>query len=80
MHLSYFFVERRVSGLTGYEPQDLIEKTLYQYTHVSDVFHLRYAHQICKYRITLILFILQYISWRVFRVYPYERIMKSETP
>lgn len=36
----------RVADLTGYEPQDLIEKTLYQHVHGCDVFHLRYAHHI----------------------------------
>lgn len=38
----------RVSQLTGFEPQDLIEKTLYQYIHASDILAMRYAHQICK--------------------------------
>ncbi|KAL5284905.1 SIM2 family protein [Megaselia abdita] len=54
LDLKLIFLDARVSGLTGYEPQDLIEKTLYQYTHVSDVFHLRYAHQIllCKGQVT----------------------------
>jgi hypothetical protein len=39
----------RVSQLTGYEPQDLIEKTLYQYIHASDILPMRYAHQIRKF-------------------------------
>jgi len=34
----------RVSALTGYEPQDLIEKTLYQHIHVCDTIHIRLAH------------------------------------
>ena len=38
----------RVSELTGYEPQDLIEKTLYHHVHGCDVFHLRYAHHLCE--------------------------------
>lgn len=38
----------RVTELTGYEPQDLIEKTLYHHVHGCDVFHLRYAHHLCK--------------------------------
>ena len=37
----------RVSQLTGYEPQELIEKTFYHYIHVSDVLHMRHAHQTC---------------------------------
>lgn len=40
----------RVTELTGYEPQDLIEKTLYHHVHGCDVFHLRYAHHLCKYK------------------------------
>jgi len=37
-------------GRTGYEPQDLIEKTLYHHVHGCDVFHLRYAHHLREYR------------------------------
>ncbi|KAK2828946.1 hypothetical protein Q5P01_019980 [Channa striata] len=40
------FLDARVAELTGYEPQDLIEKTLYHYVHTCDVFHLRYAHHL----------------------------------
>lgn len=36
----------RVAELTGYEPQDLIEKTLYHHVHGCDVFHLRHAHHL----------------------------------
>uniref|UniRef100_A0A672MCV5 Single-minded homolog 1-A-like n=1 Tax=Sinocyclocheilus grahami TaxID=75366 RepID=A0A672MCV5_SINGR len=32
--------------LTGYEPQDLIEKTLYHHVHSCDTFHLRCAHHL----------------------------------
>lgn len=39
----------RVAQLTGYEPQDLIEKTLYHYVHGSDILALRYSHHQCKY-------------------------------
>ena len=38
----------RVAQLTGYEPQDLIEKTLYHYIHACDILHMRYAHHTCK--------------------------------
>lgn len=34
----------RVAQLTGYEPQDLIEKTLYHYIHACDILHMRLAH------------------------------------
>ncbi len=33
-----------MSQLTGYEPQDLIEKTLYQYVHSEDMLALRAMH------------------------------------
>lgn len=39
-----------MTELTGYEPQDLIEKTLYHHVHGCDVFHLRYAHHLREYR------------------------------
>ncbi|XP_040907870.1 single-minded homolog 2 [Toxotes jaculatrix] len=40
------FLDTRVAELTGYEPQDLIEKTLYHHVHACDIFHLRYAHHL----------------------------------
>ncbi|KAM6893385.1 single-minded homolog 1-A [Xenentodon cancila] len=36
----------RVAELTGFEPQDLIEKTLYHHVHSCDSFHLRCAHHL----------------------------------
>ena len=35
----------RVLALTGYEPQDLIEKTLYHYVHAHDAHSVAYAHR-----------------------------------
>jgi len=35
----------RVADLLGFEPQDLLDKTLYHYVHASDIHHLRDAHQ-----------------------------------
>lgn len=37
-----------MSQLTGYEPQDLIEKTLYQYVHAADILHIRHSHVMRK--------------------------------
>ena len=34
----------QVAELTGFEPQDLIEKTLYQHVHSEDMLALRSAH------------------------------------
>ena len=49
LDLRLIFLDARVAHLTGYEPQDLIEKTLYQYIHVSDVLHMRFAHHTRNY-------------------------------
>uniref|UniRef100_A0A8C4NH61 PAS domain-containing protein n=1 Tax=Eptatretus burgeri TaxID=7764 RepID=A0A8C4NH61_EPTBU len=46
LDMKLIFLDSRVSELTGYEPQDLIEKTLYHHVHGCDVFHLRYAHHL----------------------------------
>lgn len=37
-----------MSQLTGFEPQDLIEKTMYQYVHASDIHHIRHSHLMRK--------------------------------
>ncbi|XP_059403098.1 single-minded homolog 2-like [Carassius carassius] len=46
LDLKLIFLDSRVAELTGYEPQDLIEKTLYHHVHGCDVFQLRYAHHL----------------------------------
>uniref|UniRef100_A0A8C5M9S0 SIM bHLH transcription factor 2 n=1 Tax=Leptobrachium leishanense TaxID=445787 RepID=A0A8C5M9S0_9ANUR len=46
LDLKLIFLDSRVAELTGYEPQDLIEKTLYHHVHGCDVFHLRYSHHL----------------------------------
>ncbi|XP_059777496.1 single-minded homolog 2 isoform X1 [Balaenoptera ricei] len=46
LDLKLIFLDSRVTELTGYEPQDLIEKTLYHHVHGCDVFPLRYAHHL----------------------------------
>ena len=45
--INYFIY--RVFQLTGYEPQDLIEKTLYQHIHLQDLPSIKLAHQTCMY-------------------------------
>ncbi|XP_073820112.1 bHLH transcription factor single-minded isoform X2 [Musca autumnalis] len=50
MDLKLIFLDARVSQLTGYEPQELIEKTLYQYIHVQDILPMRVSHQILLYK------------------------------
>ncbi|XP_065214238.1 single-minded homolog 1 isoform X2 [Planococcus citri] len=46
MDFKLIFLDAGVSQLTGYEPHDLIERTLYHYIHASDVYHMRVAHEI----------------------------------
>ncbi|ETN63092.1 single-minded [Anopheles darlingi] len=46
LDLKLIFLDAKVSQLTGYEPQDLIESTLYQYVHAADVLKMRQSHQI----------------------------------
>lgn len=44
LDLKLIFLDARVAPLTGYEPQDLIEKTLYHYIHGCDCVHMRLSH------------------------------------
>ncbi|CAF0754345.1 unnamed protein product [Didymodactylos carnosus] len=44
--LKLMFLDSRVSYITGYEPNDLVDKTLYHYVHTNDLMALRWAHQI----------------------------------
>ncbi|XP_061571317.1 single-minded homolog 1-A [Cololabis saira] len=46
LDMKLIFLDSRVAELTGYEPQDLIEKTLYHHVHGCDSFHLRCAHHL----------------------------------
>ncbi|XP_028435219.1 single-minded homolog 1-A isoform X1 [Perca flavescens] len=48
LDMKLIFLDSRVAELTGYEPQDLIEKTLYHHVHSCDSFHLRCAHHLCE--------------------------------
>ncbi|XP_073987454.1 single-minded homolog 1-like isoform X3 [Rhodnius prolixus] len=50
LDLKLIFLDARVAQLTGYEPQDLIEKTLYHYIHTSDMMHMRYSHNTLLYK------------------------------
>ncbi|XP_016332347.1 single-minded homolog 1-like [Sinocyclocheilus anshuiensis] len=61
LDMKLIFLDSRVSELTGYEPQDLIEKTLYHHVHSCDSFHLRCAHHLRRTtRIVQIVFIVHY--------------------
>ncbi|XP_044577142.1 single-minded homolog 2-like isoform X2 [Cotesia glomerata] len=46
LDLKLIFLDVSVRELTGYDPQDLIEKTLYHYVHGCDIWHLRESHQV----------------------------------
>uniref|UniRef100_A0A8D8SQF2 Single-minded homolog 1 n=2 Tax=Cacopsylla melanoneura TaxID=428564 RepID=A0A8D8SQF2_9HEMI len=54
LDLKLIFLDARVFDLTGYEPQDLIEKTIYHYIHGCDIFDMRFAHStlLCKGQVT----------------------------
>ena len=43
-HPVHMFMDQQVGPLTGYEPQDLIERTLYQYVHADDMNGIRASH------------------------------------
>ncbi len=45
LDLKLIFLDSRVFQLTGYEPQELIEKTLYQHIHAQDLSSIKVAHQ-----------------------------------
>lgn len=40
-----------VQQLTGYAPQELIDKTLYKFIHAADAMHVRDSHMICRFAI-----------------------------
>ncbi|XP_071861530.1 bHLH transcription factor single-minded isoform X1 [Bombus fervidus] len=50
LDLKLIFVDANVSQLTGYDPPDLIEKTLYHYVHGCDMMQLRHAHGTLLYK------------------------------
>jgi PAS fold. len=52
LDLKLIFLDARVAHLTGYEPQDLIEKTLYHYVHGCDMMHMRFSHHTREYKLT----------------------------
>ncbi|KAF5273430.1 hypothetical protein FQA39_LY07447 [Lamprigera yunnana] len=54
LDLKLIFLDARVAQLTGYEPQDLIEKTLYHYIHGSDIIPMKFSHHqlLCKGQVT----------------------------
>lgn len=65
LDLKLIFLDSRVFQLTGYEPQDLIEKTLYQHVHLQDLPSIKLAHQTCKKTaIYLVLLLLLSQSWK----------------
>lgn len=53
----------RVSSLTGYEPQDLIEKTLYSFVHTSEMMALRQSHQT---RTLVLMFVIRYACHSIY--------------
>ncbi|ODM92971.1 Single-minded 1 [Orchesella cincta] len=50
LDLKLIFLDAQVARLTGYEPQDLIERTLYHYIHGCDIMHMRYSHAVLLHK------------------------------
>ncbi|CAH8670278.1 unnamed protein product [Schistosoma rodhaini] len=46
LDLKLIFLEGRISQITGFQPQELVDKTLYQLVHTADVASLRHSHEI----------------------------------
>ncbi|CAK9298120.1 unnamed protein product [Gordionus sp. m RMFG-2023] len=44
LDLKLIFLDSKVTSLIGYEPQDLVEKSLYQFVHTSDLKALQKSH------------------------------------
>ncbi|KAK3096890.1 hypothetical protein FSP39_004473 [Pinctada imbricata] len=44
LDLKLIYLDPGVSQLIGYDPQHLIERTLYQYIHACDILHMRLSH------------------------------------
>ncbi|CAF1029788.1 unnamed protein product [Adineta steineri] len=44
--LKLLFLDSRVLQITGYEPQELVDRSLYHYVHTQDLMALRWAHQV----------------------------------
>uniref|UniRef100_A0A8C6UG01 Single-minded n=1 Tax=Neogobius melanostomus TaxID=47308 RepID=A0A8C6UG01_9GOBI len=40
------FLDSRVTALTGFPAEELLDRSLYQLVHLADVLHLRHAHQL----------------------------------
>ena len=63
LDLKLIFLDQRVAALTGYEPQDLIEKTLYQYIHATDMVPMRLTHLTRKYFYTSENIFVHFVHW-----------------
>ncbi|XP_037078830.1 single-minded homolog 1-like [Pollicipes pollicipes] len=50
LDMKLIFLDARVLPLTGYEPQDMIEKTLYHFVHAHDAHSVAQAHRLLLYK------------------------------
>ncbi|KAK7907076.1 hypothetical protein WMY93_015688 [Mugilogobius chulae] len=46
LDLRLMFLDSRVSVLTGFQPEELLDRSLYELVHLGDVLPLRHAHQL----------------------------------
>lgn len=47
--LNPFTLSQRITELMGYEPDDLLNKSVYEYYHALDSDHLTKTHHNCEY-------------------------------
>ncbi|XP_033340184.2 bHLH transcription factor single-minded isoform X1 [Megalopta genalis] len=50
MDLKMIFVDAKLTQFTGYNPADLIEKSLYQYVHAHEAWQLKYNHEVLLHK------------------------------
>lgn len=48
--VSYLNIFYRITELMGYDPEDLLNRSVYEYYHALDSDHLTKTHQNCKHK------------------------------
>ena len=72
---NFFFL--RVWPLTGFGPQDLIEKSFYDFIHTEDILNMRDTHITCKYILNSRIAVCQSVRLAVCLWYIYKLIKKK---
>uniref|UniRef100_A0A8D3C5Y6 Hypoxia inducible factor 1 subunit alpha n=1 Tax=Scophthalmus maximus TaxID=52904 RepID=A0A8D3C5Y6_SCOMX len=60
MDMKFTYCDERITELMGYDPEDLLNRSVYEYYHALDSDHLTKTHHSCKHQtyITIFLFVL----------------------